>query len=150
MKACPSTWPTARRSSRSIEALNDRWGTERWQPILSDLTDDFPRSVAALRRFDVLLVNPIRDGLNLVAKEGALVNERDGLVALSTEAGAWAQLEGAVRRIQPYDVHGTAEVIAAALAAPAAERAREAEELRRRASRRVPADWLADQMAAAR
>ncbi len=68
--------------------------------------------MAALRRYDVLLVNPIRDGLNLVAKEGALVNERDGLVALSPEAGAWAELSSAVRRVHPYDISGTADALA--------------------------------------
>ena len=69
-----------------------RWRTPTWEPILSDLSDDYPRSVAALCRYDVLLVNPIRDGLNLVAKEGPLVNERDGLLVLSPEAGAWDEL----------------------------------------------------------
>ena len=69
-----------------------------WTPILSTTTDDFPRSVAALRRDDVLLVNPIRDGLNLVAKEGALVNDRDGAARAVTEAGAWDELAGAAIR----------------------------------------------------
>ena len=78
-RGCPSTSPTARRSSRCIDAINRRWRTPTWEPILADLSDDFPRSVAALCRYDVLLVNPIRDGLNLVAKEGPLVNRRDGL-----------------------------------------------------------------------
>jgi trehalose 6-phosphate synthase len=132
-----------------IERINERWRTPDWEPIVADLSDDFPRSVAALRRFDVLLVNPIRDGLNLVAKEGALVNERDGLVALSAEAGAWAELSGAVRQVHPYDITGTADVLAAALAASPEERATESAELRRRAQARTPADWLADQLAAA-
>ena len=67
----------------------------------------------------MLLVNPIRDGLNLVAKEGALVNERDGVVLLSPEAGAWAELDGVVRRVHPYDITGTADALADALATPA-------------------------------
>ena len=98
----------------------------------------------------MLLVNPVRDGLNLVATEGALVNERDGLVLLSPEAGAWAELEGAVRRVHPYDVSGTADALAAALAASPDERRTEAAALRERAGRRTPADWLADQLAASR
>ena len=91
-----------------VRLLNDKWSTADWTPILFDSSDDYPRSVAALRRYDVLLVNPIRDGLNLVAKEGAIVNERDGLVVLSTEAGAFDELDGAVRAINPFDVvrHG--------------------------------------------
>ena len=68
--------------------------------------DDYPRSVAALRRYDVLLVNPIRDGLNLVAKEGPLVNERDGQVVLSTQAGAHAELAAHVDGIHPFDLVG--------------------------------------------
>lgn len=130
-------------------AVNDRWRTGDWEPVLLETADDFPRSVAALRRFDVLLVNPIRDGLNLVAKEGALLNERAGLVALSPEAGAWYELEGAVRRVDPYDVTQTADALASALDASAEERRGESAELRRRARSRTPADWLADQLAAA-
>ena len=132
-----------------VDQINTRWRTADWLPILADLSDDFPRSVAALRRYDVLLVNPIRDGLNLVAKEGPLVNQRNGLVALSPEAGVWDELAGAARRVHPYDVAGTADVLAAALAASPAERAGEAAELQRRAMLRRPADWLADQLAAA-
>ena len=133
-----------------VARVNARWATAGWTPIVLSTTDDHPRSVAALRRFDVLLVNPIRDGLNLVATEGALVNERDGLVLLSPEAGAWAELEGAVRRVHPYDVSGTADALAAALDATPDERASEAAELRRRAGLRTPADWLDDQLAASR
>ena len=132
-----------------IETVNARWRTPTWEPILADLSDDYPRSVAALCRYDVLLVNPIRDGLNLVAKEGPLVNRRDGLVVLSHEAGAWDELAGAVRRVHPYDISGTADVLADALAAPASERAAEAAELRRRAESRTPRDWLDGQLAAA-
>jgi trehalose 6-phosphate synthase len=132
-----------------VRTINDRWRTDGWEPILLETADDYPRSVAALRRFDVLLVNPIRDGLNLVAKEGALLNERHGLVALSPEAGAWFELEGAVRRVDPYDVVQTADALASALGATVEERRVEAAELRRRARARTPADWLADQLAAA-
>jgi trehalose 6-phosphate synthase len=131
-----------------VRQVNERWGTPSWTPILYHDTDDFPRSVAAYRRYDVLLVNPVLDGLNLVAKEGALVNERQGLVALSTEAGVWDELAGTVRDVHPYDVSGTADVLAAALAAPAEDRRAESLELARRARARTPADWLADQLAA--
>jgi trehalose 6-phosphate synthase len=132
-----------------VRTLNDKWATPGWVPILFDPSDDYPRSVAALRRYDVLLVNPIRDGLNLVAKEGPIVNERDGLVVLSTEAGAFDELDGAVRAVNPFDVSGTADAIAQALFASAAERRAESTELRRRAESRDPQMWLADQLRAA-
>src|SRR5205823_6830960 len=95
--------------------INDEWGTTDWTPIHLDTSDFFPRSVAALRRYDVLLVNPIRDGLNLVAKEGAIVNERDGVLALSREAGVYDVLRDHVLTVNPFDVSGTADVLAAAL-----------------------------------
>lgn len=131
------------------EVINRRWRTADWTPIELDLVDDFPKSVAHLRRYDVLLVNPIRDGLNLVAEEGPLVNERDGTVVLSREAGVHDQLEGTVRSVNPFDVADQALALAEALDLGPVERAEQAAELRRRAEARTPADWLADQLAAA-
>ena len=118
-----------------VRYLNEKWATDDWTPIVFDARDDYPRSVAALRRYDVLLVNPIRDGLNLVAKEGAVLNERDGVVVLSTEAGAFDELDGAVRAVNPFDVAATADAMAQALATSPGERKTEAAELRRRADR---------------
>lgn len=132
-----------------VRRLNERWATPDWTPVLFDPSDDFPTSVAALRRADAFLVNPIRDGLNLVAIEGPLVNDRDALLLLSPEAGVWDQLGDVARRVHPYDISGTADAIAAALSVPGAERAAEGRALRERATARTPADWMADQLAAA-
>jgi trehalose 6-phosphate synthase len=138
---------------KAVEALvtevNERYGTADWTPIHLDVEDDHPRSVALLRRADVLLVNPIRDGLNLVASEAALVNDRDVVLALSPEAGAWERLHPGVLDVAPYDVAGTAEVLHRAVTMPADERAALAATLRRLAEERTPKDWLADQLAAA-
>ena len=76
--------------------VNERWGTPSWQPLVVDTRDDFEQTVAGFLRYDVLLVNPIKDGLNLVAKEGPAVNRRDGLLCLSREAGAYEELRSAV------------------------------------------------------
>ena len=132
-----------------IHRINDEWGTSTWTPILYDAGDDFPRSVAALRRYDALLVNPVRDGLNLVAKEGPIVNERDGVLALSSESGAWAELGGAALEVQPFDVAGTAEVLHRALSMSAEERRSHAAAVRERATARTPDDWYDDQLRAA-
>jgi len=126
--------------------VNERWGDGQWQPVILDVADDPDRSFAALTRYDVLLVNPIRDGLNLVAKEGPLVNQVDGVVALSQEAGSFEELRSAVVALNPYDVSGTAEALAHALAMDGAERARRAAELRRLVTARTPRDWLSDQL----
>lgn len=145
--------PAYHRYHRAVEdtvaAVNERWGTGDWTPVVYDTRDDYPGSVAVLRRADVLLVNPIRDGLNLVAKEGAIVNERDGLLCLSPEAGVWSELAEAALAVHPYDVAGTADVLDRALRMPAGERAARAARLRALATARRPQDWLAEQLAAA-
>jgi trehalose 6-phosphate synthase len=134
---------------RVVEEINARWGDPDWTPILLDVDDDHPRSVALLRRADVLLVNPIRDGLNLVASEGALVNEREAVLVLSPEAGAWERLHEAVLTAPPFDVAGTSDVLHRALTLPAPERTALATRLRQLAEARTPAHWLAEQLAAA-
>lgn len=133
-----------------VDEVNARFGTEDWTPIHYDPTDDYPRSVAALQRADVVVVNPIRDGLNLVAKEAVLLSDRDGQLVLSPEAGAWEELgDQGAWEADPYDVGATARAIADALDAGPLERAERAASLRAAVSARTPADWLADQLAAA-
>jgi trehalose 6-phosphate synthase len=92
--------------------------------------DDFPRSVAAYKQFDVLLVNAVMDGLNLVAKEAPLVNTRDGVVVLSENAGAIEELGEWVVPVDPRDLDGHVAALERALALPAAERARRADAIR--------------------
>ncbi len=133
-----------------VRAVNAKWATPDWTPILLDMADDFPRSVAALRRYDVLVVNPIRDGLNLVAKEGPLVNERHGVLLLSPGAGAWDELGSHALEAHPFDVAGMAETLHLALTMPADERASRAQALKKLATARTPGDWFADQLAHAR
>jgi trehalose 6-phosphate synthase len=132
-----------------VERINERWATPGWTPIVYDTRDDYPRSVAVLRRADALLVNPIRDGLNLVAKEGGIVNERAAVLCLSREAGVWDEVGEAAVPVPPFDVAGTADALDQALRMPADERAARAARLRELSVARKPADWLADQLAAA-
>ena len=131
--------------------INERWGTDDWRPIAYEPDDDYPRSVAALRRADAVVVNPVRDGLNLVAKEAALLSERDATVLLSEGAGAWDELAGAgVVRIDAHDLVAAAESLHLALSASPAARAARAGTLREAVARRTPGTWFADQLAAAR
>jgi trehalose 6-phosphate synthase len=142
---------TAYRESVEAEVarINDTFGTADWTPIELDVDDDYPRSVALLRRADVLLVNPIRDGLNLVATEGVLVGERDPVLCLSPGAGVYEYLaEGSVT-VPPYDVAGTGDALHQAITMEPEERRRRASRLRDLASRRLPQDWLREQLAAA-
>lgn len=122
--------------------VNDRWARGDWEPVIMDLRDDFPRSVAGYLRYDALLVNPIKDGLNLVAKEGPLVNRRDGVVCLSTEAGAYDELQSAVAAVHPYDLDQTAGALHTALTMPDEPRRDQAARLRQLASAVTPGSWL--------
>ena len=91
--------------------------------MVVDTRDDYEQTIAGFTRYDVLLVNPLKDGLNLVAKEGPLLNQRDGVVLLSPEAGAYDELAEAVLPIHPYDIEQGAHALHAALAMPDDERA---------------------------
>ncbi|HVC10603.1 MAG TPA: trehalose-6-phosphate synthase [Burkholderiales bacterium] len=102
--------------------INSEFGTEQWQPIRIEIGESERKAIAALKNFDVLLVNPVYDGLNLVVKEGALVNRTDGVIVLSENAGAHEELRGSVLSINPFDVEATAAAIFAGLTMPLAER----------------------------
>ncbi len=134
----------------TAERINRGFGSGAWTPVVLLVEDDRARSLAALSSYDVLLVNPVRDGLNLVAKEGPLLNGADGVLVLSKEAGAWEELSGAgAIGVNPFDVVGTAEALQRALTMDGGERARRAASLRASVRGRTAADWWADQLAAA-
>jgi trehalose 6-phosphate synthase len=135
---------------QAVARVNERWATSSWQPVVLDTNDDFIRTVAALCRYDVLLVNPIKDGLNLVAKEGPILNRRDGVLCLSPDAGAWDELGEAAIETHPYDLEQAARALHTGLTMPADERATRATRLRELAAARTPQDWLSDQLDAAR
>jgi trehalose 6-phosphate synthase len=118
-----------------------------WQPIHLIMGENYPRALAAMKWYDVLLVNSIIDGMNLVAKEGALLNERNGVLILSEGAGAASQLGEHAIVIGPTDVEGTAEAIHRALTMPLEERRRRAEGLRRAVEQDDVAKWFENQVA---
>ena len=122
--------------------VNERWGTRDWQPVVIDTRDDYEETIAGFSRYDALLVNPVKDGLNLVAKEGPLVNQRDGVVVLSPEAGAYEELHDAVLAVHPYDIEQGAHALHTALAMPDDERAERAAHLRTLAAEHTPRTWL--------
>jgi trehalose 6-phosphate synthase len=107
---------------REARRVNDRFQQSGWRPIDLRIADNFPHSVAAYKQFDVLLVNAIFDGMNLVAKEAPLVNQHDGVVVLSENAGAHAELGEWALTVNPFDVEGQAAAIGRALELDPAER----------------------------
>jgi trehalose 6-phosphate synthase len=133
---------------RVARQIEDEFAEPGWNPLLLDVNDDYPRSLAACRLADVLLVNPIRDGMNLVAKEGPILSDRGCALVLSTEAGAAAELGSHALMVNPYDVTQTADALHAALAMDDAERTRRSEALAAAAMAMPPSRWFADQLRA--
>ena len=133
---------------RMARQIVDEFGTDDWNPLILEVNDDYARSLAAYRLADVLLVNPIRDGMNLVAKEGPILSDRGCALVLSTEAGAAAELGPHALLVNPYDVTGTAEALHEALVMEDSERRRRAAALAREATALPPARWFADQLSA--
>jgi len=123
------------------------FGTPDWNPLILDVKDDYPRSLAACALADVLLVNPIRDGMNLVAQEGPVLSEKGCALVLSREAGAAATLGGDALLVNPFDISETAEALHRALAMPEAERRRRSDAIAAIAAASQPARWLGDQLA---
>jgi trehalose 6-phosphate synthase len=132
-----------------VAEINDRWGDADWTPILLETDDNYLASLAALRRADVVVVNPVRDGLNLVAKEAMIVNDRGAGLILSDRAGSWDEMSDVADGVNPFDVSATTDAIEVALRRDPTERATRGAALRAAAARRTPSDWLADQLAAA-
>ncbi|MEU9922514.1 trehalose-6-phosphate synthase [Streptomyces griseoluteus] len=135
---------------RVAEQINSEYGTAGWTPVLLHLDDDFARSLAAYRLADVALVNPIRDGMNLVAKEVPVVSDEGVALVLSREAGAYEELSEYAITVNPYDVVGTAEALHEALTLPDAARAERSKHLSDAATALPPTKWFLDQLNALR
>ncbi|MFF7391556.1 trehalose-6-phosphate synthase [Streptomyces scabiei] len=133
---------------RVADDINERYGTPDWTPVVLHLKDDFARSLAAYRLADVALVNPIRDGMNLVAKEVPVVSDEGCALVLSREAGAYEELGDDALVVNPYDVVGTAAALHEALRQPAAERAERTKRLVAAATALPPTRWFLDQLGA--
>ncbi|MWA11950.1 alpha,alpha-trehalose-phosphate synthase (UDP-forming) [Streptomyces sp. BA2] len=136
----------------SVQALadeiNSEYGVEGWTPVVLHVKDDFARSLAAYRLADVALVNPIRDGMNLVAKEVPVVSDDGCALVLSREAGAYEELGEEALVVNPYDVTGTSAALHAALTMPVGERAERTKRLAAAATALPPAQWFLDQLRA--
>ncbi|WP_405735249.1 trehalose-6-phosphate synthase [Streptomyces sp. NBC_00028] len=135
---------------RVAEEINSAYGTPGWTPVVLHVKDDFARSLAAYRLADVALVNPIRDGMNLVAKEMPVVSDEGCALVLSREAGAYEELGEDAIVVNPYDVIGTADALHEALTMGPGERTERTKRLAAAATALPPAQWFLDQLAALR
>jgi trehalose 6-phosphate synthase len=130
-----------------VAVVNHRHGSPDWMPIQLKLRDDLEEAVAAYKHYDVLIVNAMFDGMNLVAKEGPLVNEHAGVSILSENTGAHEELGDYALSVNPFDIQELADSIHAALTMPLAERERRIAGLRSVVTARNPGDWIDEQLA---
>ena len=126
--------------------VNAKYGDSTWEPVRVVVGENYPRAVAALQLYDVLLVNSIADGMNLVAKEGPVVNQQNGVLILSERTGARQQLESGALVIPPLDVSATANALHQALVMPADERKERADRLKRLIEKEDIINWLCAQL----
>ncbi|MBW7883774.1 MAG: trehalose-6-phosphate synthase [Caldilineaceae bacterium] len=130
----------------AVGRINATYGSRDWEPVRVLLGEDYARAVAAMKCYDVLLVNSIADGMNLVAKEGPIVNERNGQLVLSERTGAREQLQAGSIVISPCDVHATGHALHQALTLPEEEKQRRAALLRSLIEREDIGWWLCQQL----
>jgi trehalose 6-phosphate synthase len=135
-----------RQIRQTAARINSDLGTDDWLPIRLEIAESERKAMAALKNFDVLLVNPVYDGLNLVAKEGALVNQKDGVIVLSENAGAHEELRGHVLSVNPFDVEATAAAMYDGLTMPAADRHRMNDGARSVVRANDIARWISNQV----
>jgi trehalose 6-phosphate synthase len=133
---------------RLADEINSQYGTPGWTPVVLHVKDDFARSLAAYRLADVALVNPIRDGMNLVAKEVPVVSDEGCALVLSREAGAYEELGEHAIVVNPYDILDTARALHEALTMPPHERAERSKRLAAAATALPPAQWFMSQLRA--
>ncbi|HSB67576.1 MAG TPA: trehalose-6-phosphate synthase, partial [Anaerolineales bacterium] len=126
--------------------VNAKYGDSSWEPVRVVVGENYPRAVAALQLYDVLLVNSIADGMNLVAKEGPVVNQQAGVLVLSERTGARQQLESGALIIPPLDIFATANAMHQALSMPVEERKERADRLRSLIEKEDIVDWLCNQL----
>jgi trehalose 6-phosphate synthase len=130
-----------------VAVVNHRHGSPDWMPIQLKLRDDLEEAVAAYKHYDVLIVNAMFDGMNLVAKEGPMVNEHDGVSILSENTGAHEELGEYALSVNPFDIQELADSIHAALTMAPEERRRRHEGLTSIVTARNPGDWVDEQLA---
>jgi trehalose 6-phosphate synthase len=126
--------------------INRRFAGRGWMPIRLEVEEDFHKAIAAYKSFDVLLVNPIYDGMNLVAKEGVICNQREGVLVLSENAGSHEELGDLAITVNPFDVDETAEALYLALMMERPERQARVERLRDTVKANDISRWITTQL----
>jgi trehalose 6-phosphate synthase len=134
------------RIERLAEDIDNEFSTDDWTPLILDIVDDYPAALAVLRRSDVLFVNSLRDGMNLVVQEGLVLSERSPAVVVSREAGVAELLGDDALAVNPFDVTATADALHEALSMPEGERVDRAKRMQAAVTALPPAEWFQAQL----
>ena len=129
-----------------IQQINNNHGTDDWQPIVPFIENNYTQAIAGMKLYDVLLVNTIIEGMNLVAKEGPVVNNRDGVLVLSHSSGVYQQLSDGAISVSPTDIEGTMEALHQAITMSAEDRKDRAARMLNSVCREDINHWLYQQM----
>ena len=129
-----------------IQQINNNHGTDDWQPIVPFIENNYTQAIAGMKLYDVLLVNTIIEGMNLIAKEGAVVNNRDGVLVLSHSSGVYQQLSDGAISVSPTDIEGTMEALHQAITMSAEDRKARAARMLTSVCREDINHWLYQQI----
>jgi len=129
-----------------IQQINNNHGTPDWQPIVPFIENNYTQAIAGMKLYDVLLVNTIIEGMNLVAKEGPVVNKRDGVLVLSHSSGVHQQLSGGALSVSPTDIEGTMQALHQAITMSAKDRKERAASMLESVCREDINHWIYQQM----
>ena len=129
-----------------IQQINNNHGTDDWQPIVPFIENNYTQAIAGMKLYDVLLVNTIIEGMNLVAKEGPVVNNRYGVLVLSHSSGVYHQLADGAISVSPTDIEGTMEALHQAITMSAKDRKDRAARMLNSVCREDINHWLYQQM----
>jgi len=130
----------------AVDEVNEKHRMSSWEPVVLSMEDDFSLSIAAYKNYDVLLVNAVRDGMNLIAKEAVVVNEKDGVLVLSENAGAHEELGEQALTVNPFDVDEQADALYKALTMTDGERGRRAKALKQTVEANTIEEWVEAQL----
>ena len=129
-----------------VQDINSTFGNEEWQPVTTFIENNYTQAIAGMKLYDVMLVNSVIDGMNLVAKEGPVVNIREGVLILSETTGAYKQLHKGALAVAPSDIEGTMQAMYQALTMSAEERSQRATTLSEAIEREDITNWICCQL----
>ena len=130
----------------TVREINANFGDDEWQPICTFIENNYTQAIAGMKLYDVMLVNSVIDGMNLVAKEGPVVNTKGGVLILSETTGAHKQLQAGALSVSPSDIEGTMQAMHQAVTMDAEEREQRAATLAQAIEKEDINHWICCQL----